>query len=109
MSIPMKPDDPAYWMLFDGRTSTPVVFDRNCYICTDPEFAQMGMPLCRVCISCQETDRGDGHIPADDEVCSVCGFNGFEHYMKQEYESRMNDQTQENSYEAAYEDPWEWI
>jgi len=65
MSIPMKPDDPAYWMLFDGVTTTPVVYSPDCYICNDPEFAQMGLPLCRKC-SC------GGHIAADDSVCDDC-------------------------------------
>jgi len=69
MSIPMKPDDPAYWMLFDGVESTPVIYREGCYICEDPEFAQMGLPLCRRCPKC------DGHIPADSSVCDDCGFD----------------------------------
>lgn len=64
----MKPDDPAYWMLFDGVVSTPIVYDPNCYICNDPEFAQMGLPLCYACLVCC------GHVAADDCVCS----NGHE-------------------------------
>lgn len=66
MSVPMKPSDPAYWMLLDDFTTTPVVFREGCYICEDPEFAQMGLPLCRKCPECQ------GHIPADDSVCDDC-------------------------------------
>lgn len=65
MSVPMKPSDPAYWMLLDEFTTTPVesIYRDNCYICTDPEFAQMGMPLCYECIECS------GHVAADDSVC----------------------------------------
>ena len=63
MSKPMKPSDPAYWMLFDDVTSTPTTYNKNCYICRDPEFAQMGLPLCYKCEKCGE------HVPADDTVC----------------------------------------
>ena len=69
MSQPMRPDDPAYWMLFDDFTTTPVVHREGCYICEDPEFAQMGLPLCRKCPKC------DGHIAADDTVCDDCGYD----------------------------------
>lgn len=80
MSIPMKPDDPAYWMLHDAFTSTPVVYEAGCYICEDPEFAQMGLPLCRECPECVAADRGKGHIPADDTICTVCEFD-FDPYV----------------------------
>ena len=63
MSKPMKPSDPAYWMLFDGITSTPTVYNKECYICNDPEFAQMGLPLCYRSLVCE------AHVPADDCVC----------------------------------------
>jgi hypothetical protein len=66
MSVPMKPSDPAYWMLSDEHTTTPVIYREGCYICEDPEFAQMGMPLCYKCSKCQ------GHVPADDTVCDDC-------------------------------------
>lgn len=70
MSIPMKQDDPAYWMLKDNFVTVPTVHRDDCYICTDPEFAQMGMPLCKPwCHVCP----GGGHMPADDDVCSDCG------------------------------------
>ena len=75
MSVPMKKTDPAYWMLHDDFVTTPVVYDPYCFICKDPEFAQMGLPRCRSCPKCIENDRGSGHIPADDEECSVCGYN----------------------------------
>lgn len=75
MSVPMRPDDPAYWMLFDEHTTTPVpgLYRENCYICRDPEFAQMGLPLCYNCLKC------NGHVPADDTRCTDCGYeNGPE-------------------------------
>ncbi len=73
MSVPMQPDDPAYWLLERGRKDPSkrtqiVVFREDCYICRDPEFALMGLPLCRKCLKCD-----DGHVPADDSVCSDCG------------------------------------
>lgn len=77
MSIPMKEDDPAYWMLEDDFTSTPVIYREGCYICEDPEFAQMGLPLCRTCPACEE-----GHIAADDTMCDECGYDiqeGFQY------------------------------
>ena len=65
MSPKMKPSDPAYWMLSDGHETNPDpdIYNENCYICTDPEFAQMGLPLCYKCMIC------GGHVPADDTVC----------------------------------------
>ncbi len=75
------PGDPAYWMLLDDFTSTPVVHRDDCYICRDPEFAQMGLPLCRKCPECVRQGRGDGHIPADDAACTDCGYeDGPEDY-----------------------------
>ena len=59
----MKPGDPAYWMLHDGVETTPTVYNDNCYICCDPEFAQMGLPLCYPCFVC------GAHVPADDTIC----------------------------------------
>lgn len=69
----MKPSDPAYWMLKDGFASKPQVYRESCYICNDPEFAAMGLPLCRPCPECSKTEGKIGHIPADDEKCSECG------------------------------------
>ena len=69
MSKKMKPGDPASWMLFDGVESTPVVHSDTCYICNDPEFAKMGLPLCRKRPAC------GGHIQADDTVCDNCGLD----------------------------------
>ena len=65
-----REDDPAFWMirrgmLDDSWTSKPIpgIFRDWCYICRDPEYALMGLPLCRKCIIC------GGHIAADDSVC----------------------------------------
>lgn len=60
--------DPAYQLLLDEFTTTPDdnIYRDNCYICIDPEFAQMGLPLCRKCDHC------GGHVPADDSVCWDC-------------------------------------
>jgi hypothetical protein len=67
---PTKPDDPAYQLLLDDHTSTPIegLYRQTCFICRDPEFAQMGLPLCYPCVVCK------GHVPADDSVCE----NGHE-------------------------------
>ena len=69
MPVPMRRDDPSYWMMLDDFTTTPVVYRAGCYICEDAEFAQMGLPLCRKCPVC------DGHIPADDTICNDCGYD----------------------------------
>jgi len=63
--------DPAYWMLSDGVESTPVVFSPACDICMDPEYALMGLPLCRACPVC------GGHVKADETRCDVCGLNDW--------------------------------
>ena len=60
------PGDPARWMLFDAVTSTPTIFKKGCYICEDPEFAQMGLPLCYACPECGQ------HVAADDICESGC-------------------------------------
>lgn len=61
----MSPNDPCYWMLFDDVTTTPVegLYRKDCYICTDPEYAQMGLSLCYACPEC------GGHVAADDTIC----------------------------------------
>ena len=77
MSVPLRRDDPAYWMLEQGRNDPYQAhqaakarsgFDAHCYICNDPEFALMGLPLCRPCEKCE-----GGHVPADDNRCTKCG------------------------------------
>lgn len=60
--------DPAYPLLFDDITTMPVIYSHDCYICNDHEFAQMGLPLCRICPAC------GGHIAADDTRCDSCGL-----------------------------------
>lgn len=72
----MKPSDPAYFMLSNSRTSTKTVHSDNCYICNDPEFAQMGLPLCTPCANC------GGHVAADDTICDACGADQFELYER---------------------------
>lgn len=67
-SVAFKPHDPAFALLLDGKTSTPVVHRPGCYICEDPEYAAMGLPLCYKCLRC------GGHIAADDETCDDCGW-----------------------------------
>ena len=59
----MNRNDPAYWMLFSEHTSTPTIYSPNCYICCDPEYAQMGLPLCYKCFIC------GAHVPADGGIC----------------------------------------
>lgn len=68
---PLPSNDPAAWMLDDDFTSTPVegIYRASCYICRDPEFAQMGLPLCYPCPKC------GGHVAADDTVCDDCGHD----------------------------------
>jgi hypothetical protein len=74
MTRPLLPDDPAYWMLEQGRRdpskrTVPTVYQEGCFICEDPEFALMGLPLCYACEECR------GHVPADDSVCTDCGHD----------------------------------
>ncbi len=74
VSVPMKKSDPAYFLLEQGlkdpsKRSVTTVYESDCYICRDPEFALMGMPLCFPCSKCQ------GHVPADDSVCTDCGHD----------------------------------
>lgn len=85
-SVPVtvtRSEDPASMLLRDGHRSVPKVADRSCYICNDPEFAAMGLPLCKPCPMCaanaalQGLPPGHyGHVPADDIQCSVCGYDG---------------------------------
>lgn len=77
MSVPMRKDDPAYWMLEQGlkdpsRRSTTTVYQEGCFICDDPEFSLMGLPLCYPCSKCK------GHVPADDTICTDCSHDQME-------------------------------
>ena len=74
MSRPLKPSDPAYFMLEEGlrnpaKCSKTTVFSEACYICRDPEFSLMGLPLCYPCKKCC------GHVAADDSKCDDCGHD----------------------------------
>ncbi len=73
-----QPTDRAYFLLLDGHTSTPdlSIFREHCYICRDPEFAQMGLPLCKPCEDCKV-----GHVPADDVICDDCGADAYELWL----------------------------
>lgn len=71
MSAPLKVTDPCYWMLEEGladpsKRSRTNVYREGCYICEDPEFSLMGLPLCYACPKC------GGHIAADDTRCDEC-------------------------------------
>jgi len=80
-SAQMNTTDPAYWMLNSGHVSSTTIHRDSCYICRDPEFAQMGMPLCQPCPRCTEKAGQDaGHIAADDFVCDDCEFDAQEAY-----------------------------
>lgn len=87
MSVPLRADDPAAWMLHRGAaeswavatgqldekdatwvTKTTVYNDR-CYICRDPEFALMGLPLCKPCTHAEDGVVCGAHTPADDVEC----------------------------------------
>lgn len=71
-----QPDDPAYRLIQDSFTSTPTVYRTGCFICEDPEFAQMGLPLCRPCPKCSAIAGAPaGHIAADDSECDDCHYN----------------------------------
>lgn len=67
-----RPTDPAYDMLDKVPVTEQKVYRSTCYICTDREFARLGMPLCNPCCNCR-TKGADGHIAADDGECDDCG------------------------------------
>jgi len=77
----MPEADPAQQLIEMKAFSTPTVYRESCYICRDPEFAQMGLPLCSLCPSCKT-----GHVPADDPVCDDCGFD-----LQMDWESRQEE------------------
>jgi hypothetical protein len=113
MSIPMKPNDPAFWMLQTGKRleaegvtgdlvvgpdwlQEKEVHRDGCYICEDPEFRLMGLPLCKACPQCSaEGNNVLGHIAADDEECDDCGYNLREHY-EAEQEAKGGDEVELN-------------
>ena len=76
-------NDPAFWLLERGikdptQRSKPTVHKDGCYICDDPEYSLMGLPLCQPCSACVAAGRGWGHVPADDSVCSECGHDAMD-------------------------------
>jgi hypothetical protein len=83
---PLPLDDPAYWMLqrgideYEGRVENTgwitethkEIYKASCYICTDPEFALMGLPICKPCPLCGV------HWAADDAECDDgCDIYGY--------------------------------
>lgn len=72
-----RPSDPAYILLLDEYVSVPRVHRDGCYICEDPEFSQMGLPLCQPCPRCQAGGRV-GHMAADDPECDDCGYSLYD-------------------------------
>lgn len=75
--------DPAYWLLTEENTHHSIpnmdIYREYCYICRDPEFAQMGLPLCKPCEACKV-----GHVAADDTECDRCGADAQELYYEAE-------------------------
>ena len=65
---------PAEKWLYDNpniqSTPDPSIYRASCYICRDPDYAKMGLPLCRKCTYC------GGHVAADDTECDECGKDG---------------------------------
>lgn len=53
-------DDPRIY-------SIPEVYEEGCYICEDPDYAMMGLPLCFACPEC------GSHVAADEGYCE-CGW-----------------------------------
>lgn len=107
MSRPLPSDDPAKWMLDRGvqeefilanggeippdqRWITPTydeIYKQSCYICTDPEFALMGLPVCKPCPVILDNGEPCGvHWAADDSECDN-GCDVMGHYM----DKRMSD------------------
>ena len=75
-----QPEDPAQVLLQDPNvfsTPNPDIFRDTCYICLDPEFAAMGLPLCYPCSAC------GGHVAADDTICDDCGKDAQELFQEQ--------------------------
>lgn len=104
MSVPMKPSDPAYWMLEQGiadpsKRSIPTVYRKGCYICDDHEFELMGLPLCFGCYVCGE------HVAADECECSACGHD---HSERPDDISVQQGTSWATDGGAAFEDGW-WL
>ena len=94
---PLPLDDPAYFMLqrgideVEGRrpntgwvTQThPEIYSESCYICRDPEFALMGLPVCKPCPVLIDGQPCGAHWAADDAECDN-GCSVVEFYMEDE-------------------------
>lgn len=83
LDMPREDLTPFEQMLYDDDYTTSTdVYDPRCYICRDPDFAKMGLPLCRRCPKCVKESGGKelGHIAADDTVCTVCGYDEMDEY-----------------------------
>ncbi len=67
-------------LLDDYTSSSSAERATACYICRDPHFAQMGLPLCYSCDECSQrgTPRRPGHVPADDTICTICGTDALD-------------------------------
>lgn len=70
----------------DPHTTSTTVYDDKCYICRDPDFARMGLPLCRECPECKRKSNGEvlGHVAADDTECTVCGHDEYAEEMEEQ-------------------------
>jgi len=84
---PDDPGDPAYFLLERGRNDpskrTPVIIKKDgCYICEDPEFSMMGLPVCKPCPVLVDGLPCGQHWAADDCVCDA-GCDVQEYYLSQ--------------------------
>ena len=91
-SLPLT--DPCYFMLAEGmHDETKRSVQRGpkrtgCYICEDPEYALMGLPLCTACPKCS------GHVAADDSCCDDCGHDSYESWCEEQEKAeqkKVND------------------
>lgn len=92
---PMDYEDPAQVLVSQGGFTVPTIYRQGCLICMDPEYALMGMTLCRPCPVC------NGHIPGDDTTCDDCAYD----LMDGDYEIQTPVEAwYENSDDATYPD-----
>jgi len=90
MSKPLPLTDPCFFMLAEGmHDETARSVQRGpkragCYICEDPEFSLMGLPLCTACPKC------GGHVAADDTCCDDCGHDSYDAYCEAEQQKGDN-------------------
>lgn len=98
------PGDPAYQLLVNPNIySTPKIFREGCYICEDPEFAQLGMPLCNPCCNCE-----GGHVPADQGECDDCHYECSPECQNEHdwnHPNGKNEQSEERRVTAEQETP----